>query len=138
MRELSIEEDQYREILEEYGAKLSGDKISATTMTVPQLEKVLEHFKSIGFKLKHKGRIVSNKDRQLFKIKKTWEALHKGGAMNKPYSDATISKFAFKITGVNRIEWATPTGMAKVIEALKGIAKREHIDLEYYRNTRPN
>lgn len=136
-KNLSIGEDDYREILRQFGAKEKNDKISATTMTVPQLEKALSHFKSLGFKPVRKN-VKLYKQKQLDLIKAFWNRLHKAGVMRKPYSDAVASKYAYRITKLNQITWANSAQLSNVIEALKGMANREGVSLEYSKSTKFN
>jgi phage gp16-like protein len=133
MREIGMDEDSYRGVLEAFGAQLKGGKFSATTMTVPQLEQTLSHLKSLGFKPKP-SKTVSYKDAQLSKIEKLWHLLHEAGVMRVPYSNGSVSKFAYRFTKLNQIAWASPAQLSTVIESLKAIAVRERVDIEESRN----
>lgn len=127
-RELGMSEDAYRDVLADCGATEKNGKVSASTMTVPQLEQALSHLQSCGFKIKRTQ--IPFKEAQLNKCKSIWAALHKAGVMRNPYSEESLSKFAYRITKSNHIRWATPTGMAQTIEALKDMAKRERVSIE--------
>lgn len=129
-RQLGMNNESYRSVLFGCGAKMDDSgKFSATTMSVVQLENALEHMRQCGFKFKRKKTPANFKDGQLAKIKGMWTKLHEAGVMHQPYSDKTISIFSKKITHQNHIKWASPTGLAKVIESLKSIAAREQVHL---------
>lgn len=131
-REVGMDDDSYRDVLMAFGATEKDGKFSATTLTIPQLEKVLSHFKTCGFKMKRAGAPKSFKDGQLRKCQAMWIELHKAGVFHQPYSEAALTKFAARMTGgVANIRWASPTGLAKTIEALKGIANREGVKNVY-------
>ena len=129
-RDLNMDEDQYRATLAEFGAKQKSGKPSASTMTVPQLEHCLEHFKSLGFKVRRPRSHTNPKEAQLKKIQAMWNELHAAGVLRQPYSEKSVTLFGARMTKVNNIRWATPLGLAKVIEALKGIANREGVRIE--------
>lgn len=123
-KQLSMDEDTYRSVLADCGAPLKNNKYSATNMTIPQLEQAVHHMKQCGFKTKPK---FTPKQKQIWLIKKLWSDLHHAGVMREPYSEAVVTKFAAKMTGVANINWSTPLGLAKTIEALKNMAKRERV-----------
>ncbi len=130
-REIGMDEEAYREMLSEFGAKEKGGKPSASTMSIPQMEQALSHLKECGFKPKRTGVKKDFREAQIAKCKKLWDVLHEGGVMRQPYSEATLSKFAYRTTKVNNIRWADSKGLTQTIEALKGVAKRERIDVEH-------
>jgi len=134
IREIGMDEDSYRDVLKAFGAKDKNGKFSASTMTVPQLEKTLSHLKSLGFKPKRPN-TVSYKDGQLMKIQKLWQLLFEAKVMRVPYSHQAASKYSARMTSVNQITWANPSELVKVIEALKAMAWREGVDLEESSNT---
>jgi hypothetical protein len=138
MREIGMSEEQYRDMLLEFGAKLKDGKPSASTLSIPALERVLSHLKSCGFRPRKAGTPVNFKQGQIAKCKKLWDLLFEAGVMRQPYSEASLTKYAFRMTGVNNIHWATSTGLAKTIEALKAMAKRERVNIEQQRDTSSN
>lgn len=130
MRDLGMSEDAYREMLLGIGAKLKNGKPSASTMSIPQLERAVSHMKQCGFKPRPSCKRVDFKDSQIQKCKAIWEKLFEAGVMHKPYSEATLSKWAFRITQVNNIRWANSQALSKTIEGLKAAARRERVNLE--------
>ena len=132
-RDLGMDEDAYRDILAEFGAKESGGKISASTLSIPQLVQVVEHFKSLGFKIKKPVTALSPARIRLQQINKCaaiWHQLYEADQMRVPYSEASLSKFAYRLTKKNHIKWATPRELAEVIEALKAIAGRANVKIK--------
>jgi len=124
-----MSEEQYRDLLLHFGATEKENKISATTMTIPQLEEAVEYMKSSGFKIKRTRSGGDFRKRQIHKIQELWTALHNAGVMRQPYTESSASKFAFRHTQVAKLEWATTTGLAKTIEALKSMAQRNRVSI---------
>ena len=127
-RELGMSDDEYRSVLYANGAKMDGDKFSAKTMSLSQLEAALEQMKQAGFKMR--ATKESWRKPLINKCKALWFALFEAGVMRQPYSEAVLTKFAYRHTGVNYINWAKTHGLRATIEALKAMAIREGIAIE--------
>ena len=131
MRDLCLDEDTYRELLRENGAGISKGKYSATTMSIPQLETALEKMKQSGFKLKRSSNSKNFRDGMIGKCRAIWGELHRAGVMRQPFSEESLTKFAARHTGgVAHIKWADTQGLRNTIEALKGMAHREHVEIQ--------
>jgi len=50
-KQLDMDEDSYRSLLARCGAKESNGKVSATSMTIPQLEQAVNEMKRMGFRI---------------------------------------------------------------------------------------
>lgn len=57
-RDLSMDDDTYRAILQRI-----GKKASSADLTIPELEKVLEHLKRSGFKVRSKSKSAPKPER---------------------------------------------------------------------------
>ena len=129
--ELGMDEETYRTLLQENGAGISKGKHSATTMTILQLEAALEQMKKAGFRIKRPGYVVEYENGQMRKIKAQWDDLHRNRVFHQPYSEPVLVRFARKITGnVASAQWFTPKMRSDIIESLKDIAHREHVEIQ--------
>lgn len=120
--QLNIEEESYRAIL-----KHKTGKDSLKVMTVPELFTVLEHMKTLGFK------VVSNKKKaqpkkettMLDKLRQVWKQMHYHGFI-KDSSDKALQTWA---TGqskrlnngvvIAKLEWLNGQMLYNLIEQLK-------------------
>ena len=89
-RDLSMDDDTYRAILLRI-----GKKASSADLTIPELEKVLEHLKRSGFKVRSKAKSAQAKpsrplaqDGESKKIRALWLFLHELGAVKNPSEEA--------------------------------------------------
>lgn len=116
-----LDEDSYRAILQRI-----GKKNSAADLTVPELEKVLEHMKRIGFKVRSKPRQSSKsapsrplaQDAESKKIRALWLFLHQLGAVRNP-SEEALAAYVKRITGVDALQWINGAQAEHLIESLK-------------------
>lgn len=126
---LAMDEDTYRALLRAHGAQLKGDKPSATTMTVPQLETALDAMKRAGFKparTSQVARIADWRKPRIAKLNALWCALADAGIV-RDRSEAALTKFCARFTRTARLEWAGSAGLNQAIEALKDWARREGV-----------
>jgi phage gp16-like protein len=115
-RELNMDDDSYR-------AMLSGcvKKDSASTMTVPELERVVERMKRLGFRVKRTPGSAARPladDGQSKKIRALWLSLHEAGAVRNS-SESALASYVQRQTGVSALQWLTPAQASMVIESLK-------------------
>ena len=93
-RDLSMDDDTYRAILQRI-----GKKASSADLTIPELEKVLEHLKRSGFKVRSKSKSAPKpaqakpsrplaQDLESKKIRALWLFLHELGAVKNPSEEA--------------------------------------------------
>lgn len=126
-RDLNMDEDTYRAILH----KATG-KASTSDMTIPELEKTLEHFKRCGFKIRHArknkhGKAVRSiplaQDPDAKKIRALWLFLHDLGLVRNA-SENALAAYVKRITRVNALQWIDGEQAKIVIESLKKWAMR--------------
>ncbi|MCM1513243.1 MAG: regulatory protein GemA, partial [Oxalobacter formigenes] len=120
-RDLRMDENTYRDILQ----KITG-KASASDMTVPELEKTLEHFKRCGFRIRHtikthgKRRAVSSmplaQDPDSRKIRALWLFMHELGLVRNA-SERALAGYVKRITGVDALQWIDSNQANTVIES---------------------
>ncbi len=118
--ELGITGDGYREFLK----GITGQQ-SAAGLDARQRGAVLDRLRALGARshrtVGNEGRSGEPQERLAIAL---WRDLGEMGVLNDP-SDAGLRKFAAKLTGLDRIEWADALAMNRVIEALKGWIRRE-------------
>lgn len=124
-RDLSMDDDTYRTILQRI-----GKKASAADLTVPELEKVLEHLKRSGFKVRSKGKPAQAKlsrplaqDGESKKIRALWLFLHELGAVKNP-SEEALAAYVKRIAGVDALQWINGKQAERLIETMKKWAMR--------------
>lgn len=113
-RDLAMADDTYRAVLRQI-----GKRESAADLTVPDLERVLEHLKRCGFKVRSKkGARGQADDEQSKMIRGLWlELADRGVVQNR--SEEALAAFVKRMTGVNALEWLSSPQASRVIEHLK-------------------
>ncbi len=119
-RDLAMDDDVYRDILEEISGKRSARGLSDF-----HLSKVLDRMKGLGFKPKFKRPLKPrNRALEVTKIRAIWITMHKQGFVRNG-SDAAINAYVRRMTtrtngrGIERAEWLKPEQASEVLEALK-------------------
>ena len=128
---LDWDEQQFRDCLKRHGAKLQGNKYSATTMNITQLNNVVDEMKACGFTPRKGGKILGHRDWRGPRIKKItaiWCAMADAGVVHDK-SEAGMVKWCATITRVPKLEWATSRSINECIEGLKRWAAREKVKL---------
>ncbi len=122
---LSLDDDTYRAILQRIG-KTS----SSADLTVPELEKVLEHLKRSGFRVRSKKKAPLEKpsrplaqDAESKKIRALWLFLHELGVVKNP-SEAALAAYVKRIAGVDALQWINGKQADRLIETMKKWAMR--------------
>ena len=135
-RELSLDEELYRSVLKEL-----TDKTSCSKMNIDELNQVLEHFKTVGFKVKKKSttnRKTPKSNRSVSpesgKIRAIWITMHQQGFVRDSSEQALdnyISRMLNRKTlGKNisfHCQFLNSSQAVKVLEILKNWHKRELI-----------
>ena len=119
-RDLAMDEETYRAALQRV-----GKKASSSDMTIPELEKVLEHLKRSGFKVRSRkkpSRALAL-DAESRKIRALWLFLHQLGAVKNP-SEEALAAYVKRITGVDALQWLGGDQAETLIETLKKWAMR--------------
>ena len=128
-RDLSMADDTYRAILERI-----GKKASSAELTIPELEKVLEHLKRSGFKVRSKSKSAPKpaqakpsrplaQDLESKKIRALWLFLHELGAVKNP-SEEALATYVKRIAGVDALQWISGEQAERLIETMKKWAMR--------------
>lgn len=121
-RELSMDDQTYRDILRQ---KASG-KDSASALSVPELERVVAHMKSCGFKVRVKpgttqrqrGARALADDDQSKMMRGIWLELHAMSIVRDP-SEAALASFVCRHTKIEALQWLTSKQASSMIEHLK-------------------
>ena len=130
-RDLQLDDDTYRAILQ----RVAG-KGSSSDLTVSELEKVLEHMKRSGFKVRSKGKAPRTakpakaklsrplaQDGESKKVRALWLFLHQLGAVKNP-SEEALAAYVKRIAGVDALQWISGEQAETLIETLKKWAMR--------------
>lgn len=130
-RDLGMDDETYRSVLQRI-----GKKSSSADLTVPDLERVLEHLKRSGFKVRSKGRQAGAKrpaapkssrplaqDSESKKIRALWLFMHQIGVVKNPSEDA-LAAYVKRIVGVDALQWISGEQAETLIETLKKWAMR--------------
>jgi len=113
-RDIALDDDSYRAILQRIGSKAS-----AADLTVPELEKVLEHMKRSGFKVRSKkSDRPQASDDQSKMIRGLWLELA-GMEVVRNSSEAALGAFVKRMTKVDTLQWLSTEQASQVIEHLK-------------------
>lgn len=130
-RDLQMDDDSYRAVL----AKVVK-KTSAADLTIPELERTLEHLKRCGFKVRSKskpagpGKLAKAKpsrpmahDPEAKKIRALWLFLHELGAVQNP-SEEALAAYVKRIAKVDALQWINGYQAETLIESMKKWAMR--------------
>lgn len=113
-RELALDDDTYRAAL-----FTATGKNSAKGMTVPELEKALEHLKRRGFQVRRTaGSRPQADDAQSKKIRALWLEMHAQGIVKRG-EESAMAAYVKRITGIDALQWLSTDQASQVIESLK-------------------
>ena len=113
-RDLALDDDSYRAILQRIGKQASSSKL-----TILQLSQVLEYMKQAGFKVRSKagGRPLA-KDCQSKMIRGIWLELA-GMEVVRNASEEALATFVKRMAKVDTLQWLSTEQASLVIEHLK-------------------
>ena len=116
-KELGLDDDIYRDVLERVTGKRSSNGLSATAQ-----KQVIAEFQRMGWKGFTKGRKRSDKPyvRKVFAL---WGELKRAGIWRED-SQQSLRNFVKKLTGCDDPEWLDYSQASQVIEALKKMKER--------------
>lgn len=130
-RDLQLDDDTYRAILQ----RVAG-KGSSSDLTVSELEKVLEHMKRSGFKVRSKGKAPRTakpakakpsrplaQDAESRKVRALWLFLHQLDVVKNP-SEEALAAYVKRIAGVDALQWINGEQAERLIETMKKWAMR--------------
>lgn len=124
-----LDEGSYRATLE----RLAG-KSSAAELGVSELTKVLDYFKSLGFKVRSKAAPASERplqrpsralalDSESRKVRALWLFLFQLGVV-RDASEEALAAYVKRQAGVDALQWVDRAQAERLIEALKKWAMR--------------
>ena len=122
-------DDSHRDLLGLHGARRRGDKLSALTMTVPQLSSVLDDYARRGWPREKKAFKAGEQKRatppDIAHIVRLWGKLADAGRVASG-TRASLLAWARRQTGheVTDLDSLTPAERQALIEALKGWQRR--------------
>ena len=109
----------YRDIL-----RIVGKSESLAAMTVPNMELVLAHMKSKGFKVRPKaGDRPQTINPDASKVRALWLFLHVLGEVRDP-SEKALAAYVKRIAKVDDLRWASGDAVTALIETMKKWAMR--------------
>ncbi len=109
----------YRDIL-----RIVGKSESLAAMTVPNMELVLAHMKSKGFKVRPKaGDRPQTINPDASKVRALWLFLHALGEVRDP-SEKALAAYVKRIAKVDDLRWASGDAVTALIETMKKWAMR--------------
>lgn len=120
-KELAMDEDAYRLMLESVAGVTSSAKLSARGRA-----KVLHRLRQLGWKPKTSARPrrrVTAQEPQDKKIRALWLDLAQMGVV-RDRSEQALARYVKRQTGVEALDWLDGRQAEKVIEALKAWRKR--------------
>ena len=131
-------DDDYRLALKHFGASEKQGRISATTMTLPEMKAALAHFSKLGFTPKKSGTkkprptFSKNNNRKtkdtraprIAKLNAMWIELHDLGAVNNRSQTAMESWCKKHVNGLSALRWATSPQLNQAVEMLKSFQQR--------------
>ena len=125
-RDLAMADDTYRAILKDLTGHASSKDCNGW-----QLEKVVDHMKRAGFKVRAPSKSAAATGRSLAhggrysKVRAVWLQLHAWGGIDNP-SEAALAAYVKRQAGVDDMRWADlPRGHGiKILEGLKKWAAR--------------
>lgn len=120
-------DDSHRDLLGTFGGKTVEGKVSASTMTVPQLGSVLDSYERRGWPrqkkvfMSHKGTAAKKVPPQIAHLVRLWGKLGTAGKIENASRPALLAWCARQVNrAVPDLDILDVTESQKLIEALKG------------------
>ena len=122
------DDDDYRNVLKNHGAKTCNGRISATTMSLAQLDNALRFFKTHGFKPRAKKTVANWRAPRIAKLNAMWCALADNGHLRDRSEQAMQTWCVREVNGLTRLQWATSDQLNTAVEMLKRYLQRCGVD----------
>ncbi|AMO36699.1 gp16 family protein [Thauera humireducens] len=125
-RDIHMADDTYRDLV----AKLADGKTSSADCTIPELERIIDHLKKAGFKVRKPNAAKPAERRPLAtdaessKLRAVWLLLHEIGA-TQSNTEASLAAYVKRMTGVDDLHFTRFNDKYRAIEGLKAWAARE-------------
>ena len=126
-KQLGLSDDVYRDILWIRYKKDSSAKLSSA-----QGRDLVEHFKTLGFKVKRKQNSKTSpkyEDKRMQKVVALWITLAQAGVV-KNKANYALQKYVKRMTGKGNLRWCDGADLNLLIEGLKAWGIREDVDLD--------
>jgi phage gp16-like protein len=118
-RDLGMDDATYRTML-----RTAGNADSTKSMSISNLERVLEQAKRAGFKVRSKAGDRRQDTRpEAQKVRALWLFLHELDVVKVP-TEAALASYVKRIAYVDDLHWADSRAMARLIETMKKWAMR--------------
>lgn len=118
VKDLGMEDDDYREVLRRETGKQSAGQCSP-----PEMYRVIAAFERLGWKGSGRGSARRASHPIARKARAMWIGLHALGAIDNP-SERALEHFGKRQLGVDKLQWADQSHSGPLIEALKVMAER--------------
>ncbi len=121
-KQLSLDDDTYRDLLQAVTGKRSAAKLRTW-----ELDNVINRLRQLGFKPKKSGARKQADDAQSRKIRSLWIQLHEAKKVQDPSEKALTTWAAnqFKNSqGIEALQWLNSHQKSKLIESLKNWLNR--------------
>ena len=121
--QLKMDEDSYRNLLQ----RVTGTN-SCTSMSVQQLESVMDEMKAKGFKTRKapSGRRLSPKSKgtEIDKVRAIWITMFQQGFV-RDGSESALDAYVSRMVNISHVGWLKDESLAQVLESLKNWHRRE-------------
>ncbi len=122
-------DDDYRYILQQCGASEKNGRISAKTMTIPEMELAVSRLKQLGFKPKRQHGAGWRQPR-IDKLNAMWCALADADVVRNRAESALENFCSKQVPTLSRLRWATSDQLNQCVEILKQWCLRTGVELE--------
>lgn len=129
-QKLGIDDETWRgQILPRFGGKPDQDgRISLKSLTPTARGKLLKELEGKGFN--NTAKQTDWRGPYIMKITTIWRLMAANGVVRNP-SQTALNAWAKKVSGVDKLEWASAEKLRSLIEALKSWAQREGFGVRY-------
>jgi hypothetical protein len=127
-------DEDYRQVLCNFGAQVVNGKYSGTTMTEPQLKNAMKYFYQKGFRLQPK-KVDPKKSPgdwrkpRIAKLNAMWCELADDGHVEDRSQSAMEAWCKNNVPGLSRLQWTDSGELNKAVEMLKGFCRRCRVDV---------
>lgn len=119
----AFDEDTYRALLREHGAKEIQGRISAKSMSSEQMQAAYDHMKKLGYPARSFNSFTAWRENRIKKMYAIWCALHEAEHVKNKNMNA-MSSFLEQRLRIKRLAWADSNQINKGVEIMKKWALR--------------
>lgn len=110
---LGWDEDTYRDVLKKHGACLKNGKISATTLSVAQIENILSYMKRQGFRVVPSAKKAKSST-PIDKVMTLWHELYYYGIIEDG-SVESLNRLVKRLTGIDSVFFLKTNQLAQPV-----------------------